>query len=114
LTWPNSTGLEAASASFGDHEFLRTTRSAIVGDRVRIHGVLDRLGLARADAQGNFVFFDTGGPLADFQQRMLAQGIKIGRHFNGYDTWARVTIGIHEEVDRFLAALPRALRAKAA
>lgn len=114
LTWPNSTGLEAALASFGDHEFLRSTRSAIVGDRAKVHGVLDRLGLARADAQGNFVFFDTGGPLAQFQQRMLAQGIKVGRHFNGYDTWARVTIGVHDEVDRFLAALPGALRAKAA
>ena len=40
---------------------------------------------------------------------MLAEGIKVGRHFDGYDTWARVTIGLHQEVDRFLRALPRAL-----
>jgi len=109
LTWPNSTGLAAAIASFNDHDFQKTTRAALVGDRAKVHATLDRLGLHRANAQGNFVFFDTGGPLQRFQDRMLAEGLKVGRHFDGYDTWARVTIGLHQEVDRFLQALPRAL-----
>jgi histidinol-phosphate aminotransferase len=110
LTWPNSTGLAAAIASFGDHAFLKKTRAAIVSDRARVQARLDSLGLARSEAQGNFVFFDTGGPLARFQQAMMRRGIKVGRHFAGYDTWARVTIGRRPEVDRFLAALPDALR----
>jgi histidinol-phosphate aminotransferase len=109
LTWPNSTGLAAAIASFNDHDFLKTTRAALTGDRAKVHATLDRMGLQRANAQGNFVFFDTGGPLQRFQERMLAEGIKVGRHFDGYDTWARVTIGLHQEVDRFLQVLPRAL-----
>jgi histidinol-phosphate aminotransferase len=109
LTWPNTTGLSAAIASFNDHSFLKTTRAALTGDRTRVHATLDRMGLQRADAQGNFVFFDTGGPLKQFQDRMLAEGIKVGRHFDGYDTWARVTIGLHQEVERFLGVLPRAL-----
>jgi histidinol-phosphate aminotransferase len=109
LTWPNSTGLAAAIASFNDHAFLKETRAALIGDRAKVHATLDRLGLHRADAQGNFVFFDTGGPLKRFQDRMLAEGIKVARHFAGYDTWARVTIGLHQEVDRFLQVLPRAL-----
>jgi histidinol-phosphate aminotransferase len=109
LTWPNTTGLSAAIASFNDHAFLKTTRAALTGDRAKVHATLDRMGLDRAEAQGNFVFFDTGGPLQRFQDRMLAEGIKVGRHFDGYDTWARVTIGLHQEVDRFLRALPRAL-----
>jgi len=109
LTWPNSTGISAATASFNDHAFLRATRAALVGDRARVQATLDRMGLRRADAQGNFVFFDTGAPLKTFQDRMLAAGIKVGRHFDGYDSWARVTIGVHREVDQFLAALPRAL-----
>ena len=111
ITWPNTTGLSAAIASFNDHAFLKTTRAALVGDRARVHATLDRMGLHRTDAQGNFVFFDTGGPLKRFQDRMLAEGIKVGRHFDGYDTWARVTIGVHREVDRFLAVLPRVLGA---
>jgi histidinol-phosphate aminotransferase len=109
LTWPNSTGLSAAIASFNDHDFQKATRAALTGDRAKVHATLDRMGLARANAQGNFVFFDTGGPLQRFQERMLAEGIKVGRHFDGYDTWARVTIGLHQEVERFLQALPRAL-----
>jgi histidinol-phosphate aminotransferase len=109
LTWPNSTGLSAAIASLNDHDFQKSTRAALTGDRAKVHATLDRMGLARANAQGNFVFFDTGGPLQEFQGRMLAEGIKVGRHFDGYDTWARVTIGLHHEVDRFLQALPRAL-----
>ena len=111
LTWPNSTGLSAAIASFNDHAFLKETRSVLVGDRERVHATLDRMGLHRTIAQGNFVFFDTAGPLKQFQDRMLAEGIKVGRHFDGYDTWARVTVGVHPEVDRFLSALPRALSA---
>ncbi|MEX0898083.1 MAG: histidinol-phosphate transaminase [Steroidobacteraceae bacterium] len=111
LTWPNTTGLSAAIASFNDHVFLKTTRTALVGDRTRVHAALDQMGLHRTDAKGNFVFFDTGAPLNRFQDRMLAEGIKVGRQFDGYDTWARVTIGVHSEVDRFLAALPRALAA---
>jgi histidinol-phosphate aminotransferase len=109
LTWPNNTGLAAAIASFNDRAFLQETRAALTSDRAKVHATLDRMGLARADAQGNFVFFDTGGPLQRFQERMLADGIKVGRQFAGYDTWARVTIGLHQEVDRFLQALPRAL-----
>lgn len=111
LTWPNTTGISAAIASFNDHAFLKTTRDALVGDRTRVHATLDRMGLRRTDAKGNFVFFDTGGPLKRFQDRMLAEGIKVGRRFDGYDTWARVTIGLRHEVDRFLAVLPRALEA---
>jgi histidinol-phosphate aminotransferase len=113
IAWPNTTGLSAAIASFNDHAFLKATRAALIGDRAKVHATLDRLGLERADAQGNFVFFDTGGPLQRFQDRMLAEGIKVGRRFDGYDTWARVTIGLPQDVDRFLRALPRALSGSA-
>ena len=111
LTWPNTTGIDAAMASYQDLTFLRSTRAAILADRARVQATLDRFGLKRSTAQGNFVFFDTGGPLKQFQDRMLAQGLKVGRHFDGFDTWSRTTIGTSAEVDRFLAALPKALPA---
>ncbi|MCE3284440.1 MAG: hypothetical protein K0R70_696 [Steroidobacteraceae bacterium] len=111
LVWPNSTGIAAATASLNDRGFLQATRTAIVDDRTRVQGALDRLGRPRADSKGNFVFFDTGRPVAEFQECMLAQGLRVGRRFAGYDTWSRVTIGVRDEVDRFLAALPGALKA---
>jgi histidinol-phosphate aminotransferase len=111
LVWPNTTGIDAALASYNDHEFLQTTRAAILADRARVQAAIDRLGLPRAESQGNFVFFDTGRPVQEFRERMLAQGLKVGRNFNGYDNWSRTTIGRRNEVDRFLAALPGALKA---
>jgi histidinol-phosphate aminotransferase len=111
LVWPNSTGVDAALASHGDFTFLKSTREAILADRARVHAALDRMGCPHTDAQGNFVFFDTGMPVQQFRDRMLARGIKVGRPFEGYDTWSRVTIGRREEVDLFLAALPGALGA---
>ena len=111
LTYPNGTGIAAATASLNDHAFLSQTRTALINDRRRIQAAIDARGLPRAASQGNFVFFDTGGPLKQFQERMLAKGIKVGRHFDGYDTWARVSIGLQHETDAFLAALPKALGA---
>ena len=110
-TYPNSTGMQAAIASLGDHEFITTTRTALIADRRRVEAAIDALGRPRAMSQGNFVFFDTGMPHKAFFDRLLAQQIKIGRHFDRYDTWARITIGTRPEVDRLLAALPDALRA---
>jgi histidinol-phosphate aminotransferase len=110
LVWPNNTGLQAALASYNDHEFLQSTRAAILADRTRVHAAIDQLGLPRTEAQGNFVFFDTKMPLQTYRDRMLAQGVKVGRPFAGYDTWSRVSIGRREEIDRFLAALPAALK----
>ena len=111
LVWPNTTGIDAALASFNDPVFLKTTRDAILADRARVHAKLDGLGLQHTAAQGNFVFFDTGMPVQQFRDRLLAKGIKVGRPFDGYDTWSRTTIGRREEVDLFLAALPGALGA---
>ena len=109
LVWPNNPGLDAALASYNDAGFLQSTRAAILADRARVHAAIDKLGLPRTEAQGNFVFFDTRVPLQGYRDRMLAQGIKVGRPFTGYPTWSRVSIGRREEIDRFLAALPAAL-----
>ena len=113
LVWPNNTGLDAALASYNDAAFLQSTLASILADRTRVHAAIDALGLPRTDAQGNFVFFDTRMPVQRFRDRLLAQGIKVGRPFEGYPTWSRVSIGRREEIDRFLDALPAALQATA-
>jgi histidinol-phosphate aminotransferase len=73
---------------------------------VRITTELTRLKLPYAEPQGNFVFFDTGMPLARFTERMRARNILVGRRFAPYDNWCRITIGTESEVDAFLTALP--------
>jgi histidinol-phosphate aminotransferase len=105
MSTPNVFAMRAARASLGDHAFLADTRRRIVGSRTRITTELKRLGLAYAEPQGNFVFFDTGMPLAQFTERMLARNIRVGRRFPPFENWCRITIGTEPETDAFLASL---------
>jgi len=109
LAFPNVAGLRAAIASLGDHLFITETRRALITDRLRVESTLDRLGCTHTRSQGNFVFFNVSMPVTAFRQAMLDRGVKVGRPFVRYDQWARVTIGTHTEVDRFLELLPAAL-----
>src|SRR6185312_9109311 len=59
MTSANIFAMRAARGSLADHAFLTDTRRRILASRVRITTELKRLGLAHADPQGNFVFFDT-------------------------------------------------------
>lgn len=107
MAFPNTLGLEAARASLGDRDFLATTGKAIAADRRRMLDACRALGLECADAQGNFVFFKTGMSADQFRERMRTQQIEVGRNFEPYLDWCRVTVGTTAETDRFLAALPR-------
>jgi histidinol-phosphate aminotransferase len=110
MTTPNIFAVRAARASLTDKAFLADTRRRILASRTRITTELARLKLRYAEPQGNFVFFDTGMPLARFQSLMQARNILVGRLFPPYDSWCRITIGIEPEVDAFLGAL-RSVRA---
>ena len=74
--------------------------------RARVTQELARRGLRYAEPQGNFVFFDSGMPLARFAELMRARNILVGRRFAPFDTWCRITVGTETEVQAFLGALP--------
>jgi histidinol-phosphate aminotransferase len=109
-TMPNVAGLSAALASLDDTAFLATTRGRILADRARIQKACDELGLPYADAQGNFVFINVGMPVDTFRARLHAMNIEVGRPFEPYKEWCRVTVGTKPETDALLAALPAALK----
>lgn len=111
MSTPNLLAVRAARASLDDHEFLSATRRRILASRARITAELARLKLRYAEPQGNFVFFDTGMPLATFSARMKAQGILVGRLFPPFSSWCRLTIGTEGEVSTFLRRLPGILSA---
>ncbi len=112
MTSPNLFAVRAARASLTDTEFLADCRRRILASRARITAELANLKLRCAEPQGNFVFFDTGMPLARFTTLMRERNILVGRPFPPFDTWCRVTIGTEPEVSAFLQAL-RAIRASA-
>src|ERR1700680_3631784 len=105
MATPNILAVRAARASLGDHAFLAHCRRRILASRTRITTELTRLGLAYAEPQGNFVFFDTGMPLAQFTEFMQRHNILVGRRFPPYENWCRITIGTEPEIDAFLEAL---------
>jgi len=111
MTTPNIFAMRAARVSLSDHAFLTDTRRRILASRARITGELTSLGLRFAQPQGNFVFFDTGAPLAQFDAFMKARNILVGRLFPPFDSWCRITIGTEPEVEAFLRGL-RAYRNK--
>jgi histidinol-phosphate aminotransferase len=107
MSTPNIFAVRAARASLGDTEFLSDCRQRILASRARITTELTRLKLRYAEPQGNFVFFDTGMPLARFSDLMRERNILVGRLFPPYDTWCRITIGTESEVAALLRALPQ-------
>ena len=113
MSTPNIFAMRAARASLGDKAFLADTRQRIVASRTRITDELTKLGLAYAKPQTNFVFFDTGGPLAQFDKFMKSRHILVGRLFPPFDNWCRITIGTEPEVEAFIQGL-RAYRGQRA
>jgi histidinol-phosphate aminotransferase len=112
MTSPNLFAVRAARASLADVDFLADCRRRILASRARITAELGSLQLRYAEPQGNFVFFDTGMPLARFTSLMRERNILVGRLFPPYDTWCRISIGTEPEVTAFLKAL-REIRASA-
>jgi histidinol-phosphate aminotransferase len=102
---PNIFAIRAARASLGDQAFLADTRSRILASRKHITAELTRLGLAYGQPHTNFVFFDTGAPLGEFQHFMKARNVLVGRLFPPYDNWCRISIGTEPEVAAFLQGL---------
>jgi histidinol-phosphate aminotransferase len=105
MTTPNIFAVRAARASLDDRAFLAATRTRILASRARITAELRRLKLRYAEPQGNFVFFDSGMPLKQFQDRMRERNILVGRLFPPYETWCRISVGTELEVTAFLTAL---------
>jgi histidinol-phosphate aminotransferase len=61
-------------------------------------------------SRGNFVFFETGVPNAQFAAALLQEGIEIGRAFPPYERWARISIGLPAENAIARAAVRKSLR----
>lgn len=103
----NALAVAAAGAALDDPAHLARVVDLARSERQRVAAVLRDKGYACAPSQTNFLFFDTGGPAADFAENLRHKGILIkGWQEDPFCNWARVTIGNVSENDAFLAALP--------
>jgi histidinol-phosphate aminotransferase len=107
----NSAAQAAAVAALGDDEFLERSYALNLRGMAQVTDGLRALQLEFVPSYGNFVLFKVGPALRVFQE-LLKRGI-IVRPVGNYDLpeWLRATIGLPEENERLLAALPDALAA---
>lgn len=105
----NSLAQAAAMAALGDAEFLDRSYRMNREGKLRMEQAFAELGLEYVPSFGNFVLVRVGDAPAVYE-RLLRAGV-IVRPVAGYGLpqWLRVSIGLPQENEAFLAALPGAL-----
>ncbi|MBI2910669.1 MAG: histidinol-phosphate transaminase [Chloroflexi bacterium] len=106
----NHVGLAGAAASVADQSALSGRIAMTVEGRAYLHGQLDAMGLRHTDSKGNFLFVDFGRDSNAIDQGLMMHGIlcKTGHQYDS-PTWLRVTVGLPEENEAFIAALKQVL-----
>ncbi|RKP59246.1 histidinol-phosphate transaminase [Pararobbsia silviterrae] len=109
----NSLAQTAAVAALGDQAFLAKSAEVNAAGYAKLTAAFDALGLEYVPSSGNFVLVRVGdddGAGARVNLGLLKEGIIVRPVGNyGLPKWLRVTIGLPEENDAFLAALRRVL-----
>jgi histidinol-phosphate aminotransferase len=106
----SSASLAAAIASFNDETFMAFSKSRIVEGREMIFAAARKAGADVLPSQVNFVFVRV--PDANAVKAYMAErGIIIRGAYGKWKNWSRVSTGKLEDVRRYAAALPGALRA---
>lgn len=97
----NHIGIAGAMASMDDKTFYAEQKLKLARGRQMLISMAQELETSYAlDSQANFIFMDTGMPSAEFQKKMLAKGVKVGRSWKGYETWSRICVGEDWEIER--------------
>jgi histidinol-phosphate aminotransferase len=99
----------AGIASLGDTAYVTATRAKLKAGREALTAVAKSLGKECTAAQGNFVFMRTGLPVKEFIARMRGEGVIVGRPFPPLTGWARITVGLPEEMEVCHRALRKVL-----
>jgi histidinol-phosphate aminotransferase len=107
----NRLAVAAATASLQHSSYVAEVVRQVTREREKWSDFLRDMKLQFTPSRGNFVFFETGMPIAQFAAALLRDGIEIGRAFPPYDRWARISIGLPEENAIARAAVRKSLRA---
>lgn len=106
----NQAGVAAAVASYDDEAFLNYSKSQIVQGREMIIEGLKANGLSALPSSTNFMFVDLGRRNAEeFRAAMAERRVLIRGIYRDYTQWSRVSMGMLEDVEDYVAALPPVL-----
>ncbi len=101
----NLPGIQAATASYLDHEFQDFSRKKIKKAVQITENALDELNRPYARTRANFILFDTGDSAAKFMRAMRQRGFLTGLSFPPYKNWSRISMGTTEQMASFASAL---------
>lgn len=106
----NSIALAAAAAVLEDDAYLNRSREVNEAGLRQLSEGFERIGLPFIPSVGNFIAVDVGEQSPDIYQALLSRGV-IVRPVAGYGmpNHLRVSVGLPEENERFLAVLSEAL-----
>lgn len=106
----NSMALVAAEAVLDDPGYLVRGLEVNRSGMKQLENGLRELGLSFIESAGNFILVDFGCDATNFYQDFLQEGI-ILRPVAVYElpTWLRVTVGLPDQNERFLAACRKVL-----
>src|ERR1700676_5129290 len=93
----NRLAVAAAAASLQDASYVAVVTRQVAQERERWFQLFRDLKLNFTPSSGNFVFFESGVPHAEFAAALMRERVAIGKAFPPYDLWARVSIGLPEE-----------------
>lgn len=106
----NSMALAAAEAALSDVKYLEESIAMNSKEMRYMVDILGELGLEYISSVGNFITFDCGMEALGLYEKLLSQGIIVRPISNyGMPNHLRVTIGTHEENERFAHALTTVL-----
>jgi histidinol-phosphate aminotransferase len=96
----SSMSLAAAAASLADTAGLEKNRALNRDVRRLTIDAFRKAGYLVAASEANFVMVDVRRDSRAFQEACRQKGIAIGRPFPPLTTWARITIGTRQEMER--------------
>lgn len=110
----NQAAQEAAKAAWLDPHHVKRSREFVASERRRLTQGLQAAGFRVAPSQANFLFIDTACNALDVVDELLKDGIIVKAWREpGYSGFIRVSLGLAQENQAFLASLQRAVTALA-
>ncbi len=106
----NAFGMQAAIASLQDTQYQDFVKMRTREGRALLTSAFTSMGKRVLPSQANFVFAQIGMPVQRFGAAMKEKGFLVGRPFQPYNDWCRISIGTPDEMKAFVAALPETLR----
>lgn len=101
----NQLALAAASASLKDTDFLAQSLAVTDNSRKILLDALKELKIEHLPSEANFLMFRLKGTIGEFNRRMAARNILVGRPFPPMENYCRITIGLESEMRTFASAL---------